>query len=664
MSIISILFRLFLVLQILIASSGLTPIKKKNNVYSSSYFEQGIKLHLAGKLKEAVVAFNNALALEPNDAATLTELGELYIQLSNYDLARATLKQASNIAPDDALIYVLLGNAYLESKKYNDAISSYRQAITLEPENTLLRSNLGLSCFLAADYKCAVENLGKVVIMYPYQLRARAALGNAYHSIMDYSLAQEQYKFVLNYEGLNINLLHNLAKSQIALAELEEAKITLDKAISIDSSVVDLYLDRAFVLDKLTKLNDAEADYLYAVKLEPLNPEIPVEYASFLWRTGNYERASEIFDKALELNPSDKELLLYKAYMLQLSKKDEKAVASWLKLLEKDPENETVYFNLAKIYQAKNEYHNAINYYRKLIELQDKKNKYDLEVKASLAYCSQMVKNYSEAKILYESILRETPNDSNILYNLGVLLSDEGNPSQAISYLESAINNNFSYPSKVYKALADVYVKVNDNSNLLKTYKSWLEIDKNNIEARISYAKFLSAMGNKQEAIDQFRLAAALDNSSITRFKLAQFLLEQKDFYGALGQLQEFLKFEPSNLNALMLLANAFKYLGVKEQAINTYMKVISLQFDNYLAYYNLGLLYHEENKNEEAKNAFLKAIEINNKYAAAYYALGLSYMSANDKGKARESFEKYLQIEPQGEYKENVEAKLKELSA
>ena len=205
---------------------------------------------------------------------------------------------------------------------------------------------------------------------------------------------------------------------------------------------------------------------------------------------------------------------------------------------------------------------------------------------------------------------------------------------------------------------------MNDTTNLKTTYKEWLNVDKDNIDARGAYAKVLAKIGATQEAIEQYRVAATLDNTSASRFKLAQFLVEQKDFYGAIGQLQEYLKTSPEDLNALILLADAFKELGINEQAINTYKKIISIQPENHLIYFNLGLLYQMEKKPEEAQNYLLKAIELNENYAPAYYALGLSYMSTGDSKnlKAKELFEKYLQLDPSGEYKEKVQVFLKEL--
>ncbi len=640
--------------------------ERKNN-FSFAYYEQGVKLHMKGDLKNAAAYFTNALTLVPSDLPTLIELGEVQIELGQYDLALSTLKQAVSFTSDDPLIQVLLGIAFKENKQCNEALEHFKQAIKLDPDNVLLKTNFGLTCFQVNDFKCVIENLGKVVIAYPYQLKARVALGTAYHSLKDYALAKEQYEFVLKYEPLNLSLWYNLAKTQIALSKFEEAKKSINNAIELDESVVELYLDRAFINYKLKNTDEAEKDYLKALKLDPANPVIPVEFGNYLWMTGKYTGAAEQFEKAIELNPADGSLLTVRAYLLQLAKKEKEAINAWQTVIEKEPENSIAYFNLARLYQEKKEYEKSIENYRKVLALAKSSKEEDLEAKSALAYCLQETNKLSEAKSLYLEILKEKPADSNILYNIGVLFGAEKNHKEAITYFERAIQFNFPIPGKAYQALTEAYTALNDTDNLKLTFKNWLDLDKDNVNARISYAKFLAMNGASQDAIDQYRLAVALDNTNKSKFKLAQFLIEQKDYYGALNQLQEYMKTEGEDVNALILLADTYKNLNINEQAVNTYRKIIAVQIDNYLAYYNLGLLYERDKKYEEAQNSLLKSIEINDKYAPAYYALGLAYMLNNSSGdkndkKAKELFEKYLQLEPNGEYKNIVDAKLKEL--
>lgn len=622
-------------------------------------YQQGLKFHKEGNLESAVLYLNNALITNPNDLLSLTELGQVLIELGKYDLAISAFQRALKIAPNDAFVRLSLGLAYQNNKQFNDAILEFKNAIMIEPDNVLIRSNLGFACQLISDYECVLDNLGKVILAYPTNLRARAALGSAYHASKDFVLAKEQYKYVLNYEPENIDILYNLSKTLLALGDLEEAKKYIDKAIVISGSQVDFYLDRAQINFKLNKPQEAESDYLQALKLDVLNPEIPLEYAGFLWNIDSYPKAIEQINLAINLQPDDISLLIKKAYFLQKSKNLDDAELTWSNVLAEDIANQTALFNLAKLYQEKKDYIKAIEYYKKLLS---KKEEDDLQAKTNLAYCLHKSKNLSESRLIYDDILSKKNEDPLVLYNYGVLLIEQNEYKLAIDYLEKSIKNKFVSPGKAYKALVDVCTNLNDTEKIKSSYQSWLSFDKNNTEARMAYAKFLARAGDTKAAIDQYRTAAALDNTTKSRFKLAQFLLEQKDIHGAIAELQEYLKHEPLDLNALIPLANSYKEIGIIEEAINTYKKIIFIQAENHLAYYNLGLLYQQNNKFEEAQNSFLKALELSENYAPAYYALGISYMINNNADKAKDFFQKYLKLDPNGEYKEKAETKLKEL--
>ena len=643
-----------------------TPLyaKKQEILFSPVFFNEGIRYYKAGDLQNSILSLNKSLALSSSDISSLLVLGQAYLKDGKPSLAVKTFLTATKLYPTDPLVHFLLGTAYEQNKQLKESLGEYKIALNSEPENTLIKFALGKACFLSEDYKCAVDNLEKVILAYPLHLKSGLVLASSYHNLKQYALAKEQYKNVLDYLPNNAVLWYNLAKAEIALGEYEDAKQGINQAVLLDNSVVEFYLDRAGLYYKLNNLADADNDYLIALKLELNNPVIPVEYANFLWRTGTYLKAADQYKKAIELQPDDLELLVNRAYLLQLAKQDSEATSIWDEVLKKDNENQYALFNLAKLYQDKQDYENAIGFYKKLISINDTSRETVLDAKQGLAYCLKKNLNFSEAKIIYGDLLKEKPANPDALFEYGSILAEEKNYKESIDYFKQAVGNNYEPLKTAYKALTNAYENLNDSTNLKVAYKEWLSIDKDNVDARIAYAKFLAKNAATQEAIEQYRVAAALDNTNASRLKLAQFLIEQNDFYGAIGQLQEYLKSAPDDLNTLILTANAFKELGINEQAINTYKKIISIQPDNYLTYFNLGLLYQHEKKTEEAQNYLLKAIELNENYAPAYYALGLSYMSLGDlkNNKAKELFEKYLQLEPSGEYKDKVEAFLKEI--
>ena len=658
------MYKLFLA--IIIVSFSITPIlakKTSSSVYSDLFFDEAIRVYKNNDIKKAISLTKRALEVDPNDVSIQLVLGQMHLEALNYDLAINTFKEVVEEFPKDAYPRLLLGIAYEKNNQLADALKQYKLARSFEDENVLLETLIGNVCFLQADYDCVINSFDKVVVSYPSYLPAKLLLATSYHYLKKYTLAKQYYQDVLESMPGDYTIWYNLAKVQIALNELENAKLSLNQALLINNSAIELYLDRAHINYKLSNLTEADNDYLLALQLEPTNPSVSIEYAHFLFETASYDKAIKQYQRALALQPHDLNVLLNLAYLFQLTNEYYQSIDTWNAALNIDPDNDVALFNLAKIYQDGKDYTKAIEYYKRLISVD---NGESVDAKINLALCLKLNKNYSEAKSVFVSILKLDEYNPNLLYAYGDLLLETGDYKDAIGYFKESINNGFEDVGLVYKATVKAYEQLNDTKNLKSTYSKWLELDKGNISVRLEYAKLLAKLGETQNAIEQYRVAAALDNTSDSRYKLAQFLIEQGDYYGAIGQLHEFLKIKTNDLNALILLANAFKELGIKEQAINTYKKIISIQVDNHLAYFNLGLLSQREDKISEARNFFLKSIELNEAYAPAYYALGLTYLSEDnpDEPRAKQYLEQYLQLAPEGEYKDKTKLLLQDLQS
>lgn len=655
----NIILLLFFLLQIP-AFAFLNSDSKLN--YVQINYEKASELFKNNELEAAYNYFNGALRVNPNHIPSLISIAQVSIKLSKNEEAISYLKKAAILSPEDSVIHFLLGIAYKRNNELKLSIGSFNKCLQLEPQNSLIRLQLGLVCSETNNHSCVIDNLGKVVLAYPDQIWARASLANSYHNLKEYGLAESQYKYLVNVLPDKYIIWYNLAKSQLATSKFDEALISINNSIKLEPSSVDLYLDRAKIYVKLNMLQDAQADYLNAIKLDPQNPEIPVEYASFLSQTDAYSEAAKQYDAALELQPGEISFLVDKSYLLQKAGDLDQAENTWKKVISFDDNNIIAHYNLAKLYEEKQNYNSAIEHYEKAISLQDENEISDIDAKIGLAFCLQKTKNYEKAKPLYQYIISKSPEDPISHFNLAKLLVEEENYLDAVSELQKSITNNFKPLKLAYELLVEIYTSTNDSSNLDKAYKDLLEVDRDNIDARIAYATFLKNIGKTQEAINQFLVASTLDKTTKSKLTLAKFLIEQNDLFGAVNQLQEYIKVFPENIEALDLLAKAYGDLKIHEQSINTYKKAISLKPNDSLRYYNLGIQYQAINKFDESKNYLLKSIELNSSYAPSFYALGVSFVNENDIEKAKESFDQYLKIEPEGEYKDKIEIKLKEI--
>ena len=99
----------------------------------------------AGRYKEAVETFKQAIRLTPGDAEAHYRLGEAYFNLSQDKEAIEAYQQAIKLKPDYFAAYNNLGTVYLTQHNYTDAIKLLTEATQRNPDYSIAHYNLGVA---------------------------------------------------------------------------------------------------------------------------------------------------------------------------------------------------------------------------------------------------------------------------------------------------------------------------------------------------------------------------------------------------------------------------------------------------------------------------------------------------------------------------------------
>ena len=93
-------------------------------------------IHLAKiKYNLAILAYQKALELDPQNLHILNNLGNAYSGQGKYDLAISSYQKALKLDPQNVYALNNLGALYYIQEKYNLAISMYKKALKLNPRN-------------------------------------------------------------------------------------------------------------------------------------------------------------------------------------------------------------------------------------------------------------------------------------------------------------------------------------------------------------------------------------------------------------------------------------------------------------------------------------------------------------------------------------------------
>lgn len=153
----------------------------------------GILSAREGKTDEAIGYFQKALAINPEHAVALQNLGNAYRQKKDWDAARKTLEHALTLNPQDAEANYGLGMVYAQLNDTGRAYDFLQKALAARPAYPEALNNLGIlylrtgrpeeakksfaeSIRVAPEFEQAYLNLARVYAIEGDKARARAIL--------------------------------------------------------------------------------------------------------------------------------------------------------------------------------------------------------------------------------------------------------------------------------------------------------------------------------------------------------------------------------------------------------------------------------------------------------------------------------------------------------
>ena len=233
----------------------------------------GTALHEAGRLDEAVVRYEKAVALQPDYAPAYNNLGvtlraqgkvdaaiaayerglerdsaysDLHYNLANAllaqnraDEAAAHLKTSLAGQPDSAATHNNLGTALAVKGQYEQAVAEFRAAIGMEPTSVLAHRNLGnalASMGRGAEARTALE---RAVALGPSDADANYDLGSLLLEEGRYAEAASRLRASLATNPRSAQALNNLGIALASQGQLRDAIGAFAQALSIDPGFAD-----------------------------------------------------------------------------------------------------------------------------------------------------------------------------------------------------------------------------------------------------------------------------------------------------------------------------------------------------------------------------------------------------------------------------------------
>ena len=240
-----------------------------------------------------------------------------------------------------------------------------------------------------------------------------------------------------------------------------------------------------------------------------------------------------------------------------------------------------------------------------------------------------------EAKRLYQSALKESPNSKYVQERLKVINNSQKIPTSQASLSREKIEIVFALYSKgkIQEAIDAIKVLNKDYPNVPILF---------------------NLIGACYKSIRQFELAIKMFESAIkikpdyaeAHYNLGVIFKDLGNLNDAIECFKKAIKHIPNYPDAYNNLGNAQGDLGLLDEAIESYEWALAYKPDYAQAYLNLAILYSKHDQNK-AISFYKKAITSNPNYAAAYFNLASTYRHLGLKDEAIKAYEKAIEIKP-----------------
>lgn len=172
-------------------SSMNAKLMKMEDLEEEAYF-----LELAGNFEEAIIKYNDAIAIVPDSARLYYNRGKAKRKLNDHLGAIEDYSKGLQVGPSEHVVnfWVSIGVSYSFLENINEARKAYQEAIKVDPTYAMSYYNLALFDAQKGNFKEAIKLIKESLLYDPNYVLALIALGDCYLELEENSHACEAFK--------------------------------------------------------------------------------------------------------------------------------------------------------------------------------------------------------------------------------------------------------------------------------------------------------------------------------------------------------------------------------------------------------------------------------------------------------------------------------------
>jgi len=533
-------------------------VEKDQNYFDARY--QLAKAYMAaGKLEQAEKELQKALRQNPSRPEIRLELAKIYIATNKPDMAISEAQEFRKSHPASPEALEVLAVSHLRKKMLPEAEKYLKEALQAEPGRSSAKLELA-RLYLASDRVTeGNEILADIIRKEPKNTAAYYLLATYAGSKGDREKAKEYFQKIFEVDPTDVN-----AAFRVGLMYLEKGE--LEKAHGIASDLIGKFPKRAegrrlkgIYLYTKKDYDQAITELQSSLKIQQ-NPGTYYYLGLSYYKRNELENALSQFRKVLDLAPNHQQARLLTSLVLLQQKRVDDAITEAKRVIEGDDRNPTAHNILGNAYIAKGMVDEALKEFDRALELEPRL--VDAHVKKGIV-----------------SLAR------------GKAAEGEADLVAAVKVAPEILNSRY--------LLATYYLRTNKKDKAISVLKEGLRGGKQDALLYNSMAAAAFAAKRENEGISYLQKAREMAPDYFPPyFNMASYYINKKDNARAAGLLNDVLKRDGANIQALIGLGAIREAEGKTQDALAYYAK--AKETKKPLGYFSLAS-YHVRMK-EPAK--------------------------------------------------------------
>lgn len=307
--------------------------------------------------EEALIAFDHGLALNPSDSHAWSFKGRMLGALNRYEEAFVAANQAIKCDPNNADAWIVKGHALEALNQHAEALAAFNQALAVNPNDADTWYYKGSICKTLDQYEEALAAFDHATSLNPNNTETWYNKGLILGVLGKFAEALTAFDHAVSLDLNNIDAWYNKGLILGVLNQPAEALAAFDHVISLNPTNADAWHFKGRMLVILMQPEEGLTAIEYSISLDPTNAEAWFSKGILLGAQEyhKYEEGLVALEYSLSLDPTNAEAWEYKGRILKILKRYEKALDSFDHTLTLDPDNADARKNIGLLRKLKRE---------------------------------------------------------------------------------------------------------------------------------------------------------------------------------------------------------------------------------------------------------------------------------------------------------------------